>query len=72
MLSAVQERVEQSLGKLVKKHKSGVIGLVAPEPLASLIAAHLRATELGDLWNGGKSGTWELITVGAPAGAPAP
>jgi len=72
MLSAVSQRVEQALGKLLRKHKEGVIGLIAPEPLASVIASYLRGVEVGDLWKGAQSGSWELIAVGDPASAPAP
>src|SRR3972149_4211222 len=37
MLSEAQERVRGTINKLVKRHREGVIGLVAPEPLASIV-----------------------------------
>lgn len=64
-LTAARERVQQSLGKLLKKRRDGVVGLVVPEPLASLVRAYLSQKELGDLWRAGAiHGTWELIDVG--------
>jgi broad specificity phosphatase PhoE len=49
-LSEARARVDQALAKILKKHKSGVIGLVLPEPLASLARAKLTQRQLGDLW----------------------
>lgn len=63
-VSAARQRVIAALKKLLKKHKQGVIGLVAPEPLASIIANELGRGELGDLWKaGGKHGSWESVGV---------
>jgi broad specificity phosphatase PhoE len=50
MLSAVIERTAAALDKLLRKHRFGVVGLVAPEPLASVIRSQLQNTNLGDLW----------------------
>lgn len=67
-LADVRERVEPSLKKLLKKHKEGVIVLVAPEPMMSVIRSFLKHEELGNLWNGGAAGgTWEAIHVDAPS-----
>lgn len=64
MLGDAQKRVRAVLVKLFKKHKDGVIGLVVPEPLASLVRALLEQTEVGDLWRAGaEHGTWEAIDV---------
>lgn len=64
MLSTARERVATSLFKFLKKHKNGTIGLVVPEPLASLIRSLLRQTELSDLWKAnGDVGGWEVIDV---------
>ncbi len=64
MLVEADERVHAAITKLAKRHKEGVIGLVVPEPLASLVRRFLRHDELGDLWkltNG--HGRWEVLTV---------
>ena len=58
------------LHKLLKKHKSdGLLALVAPEPLASVIRNVLRHDDWGDLWHGcGAARKWELIEVPQVAG----
>lgn len=64
MLGDAQKRVWAVLVKLFKKHKGGVVGLVVPEPLASLVRASLDQSEVGDLWRAGaEHGTWEAIDV---------
>jgi broad specificity phosphatase PhoE len=63
-LSSAQERVRVSLQKLMKRHKHGVIALVVPEPLASLVRCFLDASELGDLWKAEcDCGRWEMIDI---------
>jgi broad specificity phosphatase PhoE len=56
-------RLQTALAKLVKKHKSqGLVALVLPEPLASLLCHLLRHDALGDLWNRRNGSTpWEII-----------
>jgi phosphoserine phosphatase len=64
MLSDAQERVRSAVAKLLKKHKTGTVGLVVPEPLASLVRAYLEQSEVGDLWQAvTQHGTWEVIEV---------
>lgn len=63
-LESAQQRVKAALSKLAKKHKSGTVALVAPEPLASLIRCCLNLSELGDLWKSEcDCGKWELLDV---------
>jgi broad specificity phosphatase PhoE len=50
MLSEAAERIDGAIDKLAKKHRSGNVGLVVPEPLATLLANRLSGGELGDLW----------------------
>ncbi len=62
MLNQARDRVRAALAKLLKKHKRGVVGLVVPEPLASLVREYLELGDLGDLWRAGtEHGTWEII-----------
>lgn len=64
MLSQAEQRVRMAMTKLLKRHKQGVIGLVVPEPLASLVRRFLQHRELGNLWkvtNG--HGYWELLEI---------
>ncbi|MGQ9574257.1 MAG: histidine phosphatase family protein [Thermoguttaceae bacterium] len=72
MLSQAAERVEHAMSRLLKRHKQGVVGLVAPEPLASLIRRFLNRSELGDLWKAAaEHGRWELLAVEPEVAAPA-
>lgn len=50
MLAQAAERVQTAMARLLKRHKSGVIGIVVPEPLASLVRHFVDHRELGDLW----------------------
>jgi probable phosphoglycerate mutase len=70
-LGSAKQRVQAVLAKLLKKHKAdGVLALVAPEPLASVIRNVLRQDDWGDLWQccSGRA-KWELIEVSQPVGA---
>jgi probable phosphoglycerate mutase len=65
MLSAARSRVSTALAKLLKKHRDGTIGIVAPEPLFSLLRCCLGCGQLGNLWRARTEGdNWELIEVG--------
>ena len=61
MLSTARERVEQVISKLARKHKDDVVGLIVPEPLASVVCSITRDESLGDLWKATACGTWETI-----------
>jgi len=64
MLESAKQRVEITLQKLKKKHKEGVIAIVVPEPLASLVRCQLAGSKLGDLWKAEcVCGSWESIDV---------
>lgn len=65
MLQQAQERVEAAMTKLLKRHKEGAIGLVVPEPLATLVRRYLlHDGELGDLWKATAChGRWEIVEV---------
>ena len=61
-LAEVRQRVVATLAKVMKKHKDGVIALVVPEPLTSVVRSLLSAEELGDLWKVEcDAGGWEEI-----------
>lgn len=65
-LQAVRERLEQALAKIVKKHKLGVVAMVLPEPVRSVMRTVLRETDtLGNLWDleCENQPAWELIEV---------
>ncbi len=65
-----EDRLQAAVAKLIKKHKSdGLVAMVLPEPLASLLCHVLRGDGLGDLWNcRAGSKPWEIIDL-VPAAA---
>lgn len=66
MLPQARERVRGALARLLRKHgkQAGCVGLVVPEPLASLVRCELQHTAVGDLWKAaGEHATWELIEI---------
>ncbi len=70
-LSDAKERVQGALAKLMKKHKAeGLLALVVPEPLASVVRKVLRQDDWGDLWHCSEAAAkWELIQVPQTVGA---
>jgi probable phosphoglycerate mutase len=64
-LGAARQRVQAALAKLLKKHKpEGLLAIVAPEPLASVIRNVLGHGEWGDLWHcANAKARWQLIDV---------
>jgi probable phosphoglycerate mutase len=65
-----RERVRRALGKLLKKHRTGLVCLVVPEPLASVVDSELRHSELSDLWEHEcDNGSWRLYEVSPDASA---
>ncbi len=70
MLVEARSRVKAAMSKLVKKHRSGTVAVVAPEPLASLVRCCFGCGELGNLWKARTAGEcWEVIEVGDPLAA---
>jgi broad specificity phosphatase PhoE len=49
-VGAALERVKELVSRLLRKHRSGTVALVVPEPIASFVRACLSQCELGDLW----------------------
>lgn len=72
MLGSALQRVESCLEKLVRRHRHGTIGMVIPEPLASVVRCHLLGVAFGDVWTSQlDAGTWELLTLHQPLAAAA-
>lgn len=64
MLCEARQRVQAALDKILRRHRGGIVALVVPEPLASLVRTHLDRSELGDLWRAEtRCGGWEAIEV---------
>ncbi len=67
MLGTARRRVQSALEKILRRHREGVVALVAPEPLASLVRSELDRSDLGDLWRAEtRCGSWELIEIPGP------
>lgn len=72
MLADADERVRAALARLVKRHKDGTIGVVASEPLASLVRRYFTHGPLGDLWKAAlQAGGFEVFST-EPAGVSSP
>src|SRR4051812_18608160 len=58
------ERVRAILSRLLRKHKSGTVAVVVPEPLATFVRVALGHAELGDLWKAEcECGGWQAIDI---------
>jgi broad specificity phosphatase PhoE len=63
-LVEAEQRVRITFDKLIRKHPVGVVAIVVPEPLTSMIRSYLEDTDLGDLWKVEcECGGWEMIQV---------
>ena len=63
-VGAALDRVRAALQKLLKKHKSGTIAVVVPEPIASLVRSILEHCNVGDLWKAEcECGGWQAIDI---------
>ena len=72
MLSQSEERIRNAMAKLLKRHREGVVGLVMPEPLATLVRGHLKHEDVGDLWKAAREQRrWEVLEL-APENALTP
>jgi phosphoserine phosphatase len=61
VLQAAQ-RIQTPLSKLLKKHSEGAIGILIPDPMASIAKRCVLGGRLGDIWQLEKdSGTFESV-----------
>ena len=66
MINDAKDRLREAVTKLCRKKKDGVVGLVVPEPLASVLCAMLKQENIGDLWEAeGNCGIWESFEIQA-------
>jgi probable phosphoglycerate mutase len=62
MLGDAQQRVDAAMSRILKKHRSGMVALVVPEPLASLVKRYVTDCDLGNLWKTDtETGQWEIV-----------
>lgn len=65
-IGAALDRVRGLISRLLRKHRSGTVAIVVPEPLATMVAVVLRQGELGDLWKAEcETCGWNLIEAEA-------
>jgi broad specificity phosphatase PhoE len=63
-LGEAQERLRTGLGRILRKHRSGVVAVVVAEPAASLVRCFLEDTDLGNLWKAEcDHGGWQFIEI---------
>lgn len=59
-------RAKATIDKLVRKHAGGRVGMVVPQPMASIVRFALVGGSFGDLWKSELDfGTYELLHVSA-------
>jgi probable phosphoglycerate mutase len=69
-IAAGRERVRRLLARVLKKHPTGDLCLVTPEPLASVVESELQHCELTDLWKSERdNGSWNVYEVTPDPGA---
>ncbi len=63
MVDDARQRFLKGIEKTLRKHKTGVLTLIIPEPMATVVCAALKDHNLGDLWQVecSEGGQWELI-----------
>jgi probable phosphoglycerate mutase len=63
-LADALQRLEPALRKILKKHSTGTVALVVPEPLASVLESFLTHQACGDLWKADlRTGGWKVIKM---------
>jgi phosphoserine phosphatase len=61
-VGAALERVRALVARLLRKHRSGTVAIVVPEPVATFVRVVLNQCELGDLWKAEcDTCGWQLI-----------
>ncbi len=61
---AALERVKSLIAKLKKRHDGGRIGLLVPQPMASIVRHALVGSSLGNLWESELDfGTYETLVL---------
>ena len=61
-VGAALERVRALVTRLLRKHRSGTVAIVVPEPVATFVRVVLSQGEIGDLWKAECDACgWQLI-----------
>ena len=63
-------RIDRMLKKLLRRHRHKTVGIVVPEPLASLVRHLIDRSDIGDPWDAERDqASWEIISLSEPAAA---
>lgn len=63
-LSSAQQRIQDALKKLAKRYRNGIVALVVPEPLASVVECYVEQKEVGDIWKAEcDCGRWQIVDL---------
>ena len=63
-VSDAYDRIRQVLRPVLKRHKRDTIGLVVPEPIASIIYCYLSGADLTHVWDhNGTEKLWQVVEV---------
>lgn len=62
-VASARRRADEVVSRLLRKHHEGTIGLVVPEPMASIVRQLLTHDELHDLWDADGDAQWERIVI---------
>lgn len=63
-VSQAFQRLQAPLNKLLRKHEGGRIGILVPDPLATIVHRSLIGGPLGDIWQLEQdSGTFEAVSL---------
>jgi probable phosphoglycerate mutase len=64
MVCDCRKRVEQTLAKLVRKHRTALVGVVVPEPLAAILCGLLATETAVEQWEANPTGCqWGVINT---------
>jgi probable phosphoglycerate mutase len=63
MVEDARRRFLKGIEKTLRKHKGGLLTMVIPEPMASVVCSELKNNEIGNLWLAecSEGGQWEVI-----------
>ena len=63
-IGEAEERVRATVNRILRRHRSGKIAMVLPEPIASLVTCMLSGNGSDKLWKTTKKhGTWEVLEI---------
>lgn len=68
---AARGRAAAALQRVLRKHREGVVALIIPDPMATMVRSMLSRTQPGDLWKAEcDCGQWQLIDIQSTLAVP--